>query len=98
MTHILTFNIITMSQKDLEYNPFNGFLKINDTLYNPRYIKTLVCTDQSCEMTFANTEHLLGTPLDDYNKDKLFSCSKKRNPECYRRLCSYVESANSSKL
>jgi hypothetical protein len=72
----------------------NGFLKVNNTLYNMRYVKTIECNDQVCKVVFANTENTYfsseGTSYP--NRDKGYECNKDKRPECYKKLRKFVDS------
>lgn len=71
-----------------------SFLRIDNTLYNMRFVKTVKCTDQECDVVFANTENtdFVLPGLSYPNRDKIYTCMKKTDAECYKKLKNFVES------
>lgn len=72
--------------------PCDQFFRVEGTLYNKNYIKTISCNDMECDVVMANTEHSINNASFKYNLDKTLTCEKMRRPECYRKLRGMVES------
>lgn len=72
-----------------------SFIKIDNTIYNLKYVKMIKCTDTECDLTMANTKAGHGASgyrsISEAYNDIVYTCAKKKDRECYNKIYTFLQ-------
>jgi len=74
-----------MSVDKNSYNLNPDFIKVENTLYNKKFIKQIHCNDIKCSILVSKTRKF---------NDTLIECDRFLESECYNKLSNYVNNTS----